>query len=169
MVHQIYTIAYNYFITYIVFESSLFFNEAYICSMQRLSLFAMSMFYVGTGVNHFLHSELYLRIMPPWLLWHNELVVISGVCEVSFGLLLLFSSTRRVAAWCIIFLLIAVFPANIQMMLNYWNESNLKLWISIIRLPLQIILILWAYSFTKHNIILKTQRGNDKIVPNVRI
>ena len=110
----------------------------------------MSVFYVGAGLNHFWHPEFYLIIMPPWLPWHNVLVVISGVCEILFGLLLLFSLTRRLAAWGIILLLIAVFPANIQMMLNYWNESNPKLWISIVRLPLQIILIWWAYSFTKN-------------------
>ena len=110
----------------------------------------MSVFYVGAGLNHFWHPKFYLIIMPPWLPWHNVLVVISGVCEILFGLLLLFSLTRRLAAWGIILLLIAVFPANIQMMLSYWNESNPKLWISIVRLPLQIILIWWAYSFTKN-------------------
>lgn len=115
----------------------------------------MSLLYIVAGVNHFWNPEFYLRIMPPWLPWHNELEVISGVCEILFGLLLLFSSTRRLAAWGIILLLIAVFPANIQMMLNYLRESNPKLWVSIIRLPLQIILIWWAYSFTK-NIKLKT-------------
>ena len=125
--------------------------------MKKLSLFVMSVFYMGAGVNHFWHSEFYLRIMPPWLPWHNELVIISGVCEVGFGMLLLFSSTRKLAAWGIVLLLIAIFPANIQMMLNYYNESNPKLWITILRLPLQIILILWAYSFTK-NISLETRR-----------
>ena len=125
--------------------------------MKKLSLFVMSVFYMGAGVNHFWHSEFYLRIMPPWLPWHNELVIISGVCEVGFGMLLLFSSTRKLAAWGIVLLLIAIFPANIQMMLNYYNQSNPKLWITILRLPLQIILILWAYSFTK-NISLETRR-----------
>lgn len=90
--------------------------------------------------------------MPPWLPWHNALVVISGVCEVAFGVLLLFSSTRRVAAWGIILLLIAVFPANIQMMVDYWKESNPQLWIAILRLPLQILLIWWAYSFAKKQV-----------------
>ena len=121
----------------------------YICSMKKLSLFIMSVFYIGAGINHFWNPEFYLRIMPPWLPWNNELVVLSGVCEAFFGVLLLFSSARRIAAWGIILLLIAIFPANIQMMLNYWNESNPMLWISILRLPLQIILIWWAYSFTK--------------------
>ncbi len=119
--------------------------------MKKFSLFAMSVFYVAAGINHFWHPEFYLRIMPPLLPWHFDLIEISGACEISFGLLLLFSSTRRLAAWGIILLLIAVFPANIQMMLNSWGESNPKLWISIARLPLQIVLIWWAYSFAKNS------------------
>jgi len=122
---------------------------AYIYSMKKISLLAMSVFYVAAGVNHFWHPEFYLNIMPAWLQLHNELVVISGVFEIIFGLLLLFHLTRRPAAWGIILLLIAVFPANIQMMLSYWEESNPNLWVSIVRLPLQIVLILWAYSFTR--------------------
>ncbi len=135
--------------------------KAYIYGMKKGSLFLMSVLYVGAGVNHFLNPEMYLRIMPPWLQWHNELIAISGVCELCFGLLLLFPSTRRIAAVGIILLLIAVFPANIQMMLNYWKETNPNLWVSIIRLPLQIILIWWAYSFTK-NSKLKPKEGNKQ-------
>jgi len=89
--------------------------------------------------------------MPPWLPLHNELVIISGICETLFGLLLVIPPTRRFAAWCIILLLIAIFPANIQMMINYWNEDKPGLWITILRLPLQFILIWWAYSFAKVN------------------
>ncbi len=109
----------------------------------------MIAFYVGAGINHFWHPESYLRLMPPWLPWHNALVMISGVFEICFGLALIFSATRKRAAWGIILLLIAVFPANIQMAINYYNEANPNLWIAIVRLPLQIVLIWWAYTFTK--------------------
>lgn len=122
-------------------------SRAYIYSMKKISLFIMSVIYIAAGINHFWHPEFYLVIMPPWLPWHKELVVISGVCEIGLGLLLLFPSTRKLAAWGIILLLIAVFPANIQMAINYYNESNPKLWIAILRLPLQLILIWWAWSF----------------------
>jgi len=118
--------------------------------MKKGSLILMSVLYVAAGVNHFWQPQFYLNIMPHWLPWHNQLVAISGVCEIVLGLLLLFSKSRRLAAWGIILLLLAVFPANIQMMLNYWNESNPALWISILRLPLQILLIWWAYTFTKN-------------------
>jgi uncharacterized membrane protein len=109
----------------------------------------MSVFYVIAGLNHFLHPDAYMRIMPSWLPLHEELVTASGICETLFGLLLLFPQTRIFAAWAIIILLIAVFPANIQMMLNYARENNPGLWYTILRLPLQILLIWWATIFTK--------------------
>lgn len=104
---------------------------------------------MAAGINHFIHPEFYLKIMPPWLPWHEALVLISGVCEVVFALLLLLPATRRAGAWLIILLLVAVFPANIQMTINYWQEHNPKLWLTILRLPLQFLLIWWAYIYTK--------------------
>jgi uncharacterized membrane protein len=109
----------------------------------------MALFYIAAGVNHFVHPGGYRKIMPPWLPLHEQLILISGIAEILFASLLLFRVTRRLAAWCIISLLIAVFPANIQMMLNYYHENNPALWVTIVRLPLQIALIWWAWLFTK--------------------
>jgi len=107
------------------------------------------MLYIGAGILHFVHPAVYMKIMPVWLPWHKELVLLSGVFEILFGLLLVFPKTRRFAAYGIIALLVAVFPANIQMMINYVQEHNKMLWLSIIRLPLQVVLIWWAYQFAK--------------------
>ena len=116
---------------------------------KRISLYLMSLLYLTAGISHLISPKFYIDIMPPWLSWHRELVFISGICEICLGLLLIFVPTRRLAAWGIIGLLVAVFPANIQMMLNYANEDNSDLWLSIVRLPFQILLIWWAYGFTK--------------------
>ena len=105
--------------------------------------------YVYTGLNHFINPGVYLKIMPPWLPDKEALVYVSGVFEIAFALLLIFTKTRRFAAWAIIVLLIAVFPANVQMMVNYIAENNPNLWIAILRLPLQALLIWWAFTFTK--------------------
>lgn len=115
----------------------------------------MAVLYIAAGINHFVHPEFYITIMPPWLPYHSALVFISGICEIVFGLMLLKPSSRKLAAWLIIFLLIAIFPANIQMMLNYLHENNPQLWIAIARLPLQVVLIWWAYGFTKYPVLKK--------------
>ncbi len=87
--------------------------------------------------------------MPPWIPLHKEMVFISGVCEILFAVLLISPRTKRLGAWLLIALLIAIFPANIQMALDYYHQHNPQLWLAILRLPLQIPLIWWAYSFTK--------------------
>lgn len=109
----------------------------------------MAFLYVAAGINHFIHPAMYLQIMPPWLPAHNFLVWVSGVAEILLGLLLVLPNMRRIAAVGIICLLVAVFPANVQMALNFWRESHPALWIALVRLPLQVLLIWWAYQYTK--------------------
>jgi uncharacterized membrane protein len=117
--------------------------------MKRISVYLMALLYVIAGVNHFLSTRQYEQIMPPYIPYPLEGVYISGICEIVFGLLLIPVPTRRIGAWLIITLLIAVFPANIQMTLNYAHQHNPQLWLTILRLPFQILLILWARMYTK--------------------
>ena len=75
----------------------------------------MAVFYMAAGINHFVNPIFYKKIMPPWVPWHYPLIYISGGVEILLGLLLIPAPTRKLAAWGIIVLLLAVFPANVQM------------------------------------------------------
>ena len=116
--------------------------------MKDISLYVMVVLYVAAGVIHFVYPHFYLKIMPPRLPYHAALVNISGVCEVLFALLLLPVATRHIAAWLIILLLIAIFPANIYMAIKWRKKHHPYLWIALARLPLQFVLIWWAYSLS---------------------
>jgi uncharacterized membrane protein len=107
----------------------------------------MALLYIGAGINHFVHPDQYVRIMPPYIPYHRAMVLLSGVFEIGLGLLFLPAVTRPRAAWGIIALLIAVFPANIQMAINYHRQGNPHLWLALVRLPLQIPLIWWAWKY----------------------
>lgn len=109
----------------------------------------MAAAYIAAGINHFVHPQTYRAIMPPWLPAHSALVFASGAMEVLLGILLIPKITRRFAAWGVIVLLLAVFPANIQMFLNFWNEEHPLIWLAVLRLPLQLLLIWWACQYTK--------------------
>jgi uncharacterized membrane protein len=117
--------------------------------MKKISLYIMVLFYTVAGINHFIRPAFYLRIMPSWLPLHKELVFLSGVAEILCALFLLFPKTRRLGAYCTIVLLVAVFPANIQMCIDYGRTDNPLLWIAVLRLPVQLLLIWWASVFTK--------------------
>lgn len=119
--------------------------------MKIFFLYLMAIAYMLAGFNHFRNPRMYLRIMPSYLPWHQPSVLISGVLEILLGILLVFPATRVMAAWCLILLLIAVFPANIQMALNFYHKKSPYLWIAIARLPLQPLLIWWAWLYTKGN------------------
>ena len=109
----------------------------------------MALLYALAGVNHFIHPGGYVAIMPSWVPAKQLLVLLSGVIELLLAFFLLLPVTRAFAAWGIIVLLIAVFPANIQMMQNYARDNNPLLWVTILRLPVQGLLVWWAYRYTK--------------------
>ena len=113
-----------------------------------MSRFLLAALFVIAGINHFRNPAPYLGIMPPALPFPRELVALSGAFEVAGGVGLLIPRTRKLAAWGIIALLLAVFPANIYaafagMKLGTWDVPKWLLWA---RLPLQLPMIWWAFS-----------------------
>lgn len=121
---------------------------------KRIALSLATIFYVGAGILHFTKTEYYLRIMPPYIPWHQAMVWISGVCEIAGGVALLIPALRRAAAWGIVALLVAVFPANIYMATNPVDAGAASLPPLLVwgRLPLQGVFVwwvLWATSSSK--------------------
>ena len=107
----------------------------------------LAVFFMGAGVLHFVIPQYYERIVPPWLPNASLLVAVSGVAELLGGIGVVFARTRRGAGWGLIALLIAVFPANVQMLLlamaaHAGMASQTALWI---RLPVQGLLIWWVW------------------------
>jgi uncharacterized membrane protein len=106
--------------------------------------------YIVAGLAHFLATSTYMRIMPSYLPAPHRLVFISGLAEIAGGLGLLYAPTRRAAAWGIILLLIAVWPANLWMAQHPQLFPNVPVWAAWLRLPLQLPLIYWAWQHTRH-------------------
>ena len=107
------------------------------------------LFIVG-GVGHFVATDIYMKIMPPYIPYHRAMVLLSGAFEVALGLLLLVPATSRLAAWGLIALLVAIFPANVYMF-QHPETFNLSPRLLFLRLPLQGLLILWAYAYTRRS------------------
>ncbi len=111
------------------------------------SIILIAILFLAIGTMHFVNPGFFLSIMPPYLPYHLELVYISGVFEILGGLGVLITPLRKWAGYGLIALLIAVFPANIQMLINEvkthgWTLTTIPL---IIRLPIQPLLIYWVY------------------------
>ena len=105
----------------------------------------LAAFFVLAGLNHFLNPGPYLAMIPPYLLWHRELIIVSGIAEIAGGLAILIVKLRPLAGWSLIALLVAVFPANLQVALHGWPGVQIPPWALWARLPLQPLLIAWVY------------------------
>ncbi|ABA20941.1 conserved hypothetical protein [Trichormus variabilis ATCC 29413] len=111
------------------------------------------------GITHFLRPEQYARIVPPPFPPFTS-VYVSGFFEILGGIGLMIPFVSVAAAWGLISLFIAVFPANIYMTLHNIPidgiPHNQLLYLA--RLPFQAVLIAWAYLYTHRS----TPEGNSK-------
>src|SRR5690606_13841412 len=96
-------------------------------------------------------EEFFLRIMPDYIPseLHRPAVLVSGVFEIALGLMLLVPRAQRLAAWGLVALLIAVFPANIYAFQHSEELFGISQARHFIRLPLQGVLIAWAWWYTR--------------------
>jgi uncharacterized membrane protein len=119
--------------------------------IKKILRWVLTVVMVIAGINHFYNPAPYLGMMPVELPAHVLLVQISGVAEILGGLGLILPQTRRWAAWGLIALFVAVFPANLNMALNHLplGTEPVPTWALWARLPLQLVLIAWAYWFTR--------------------
>ena len=109
----------------------------------------MGLVYIVAGLLHFIMPDMYMKIMPPYLQWHRELVFLSGLIEIGLGALLFLPQYQKIAAWGIILLLVAVFPANIYLAQTNGEALGISPFAAWVRLPIQVSLILWAWWYTR--------------------
>ena len=116
----------------------------------------MGLLYVVAGVSHFRAPRAFERVVPHQLPRPKALVYLSGLAEIALGVGVLFERTRRLSAWGIVALLVAVFPANVytvtddvapELVPDRLNDvARLAAWV---RLPMQAVLIGWAWLYTR--------------------
>lgn len=109
--------------------------------------------FIAVGVYHFVNPDFFIKIMPRYIPYHKAMVFWSGVAEILGGTGVLFSFSRTWAGWGLILLLFAVFPANIEMFIKAFRKQGFSLytWLTLLRLPLQFLLMYWIFWATKLN------------------
>jgi len=119
-------------------------------AMLEVFKWVLALFMTFAGVMHFVSPKGFERIVPKQLPSPRGLVYLSGVFEILGGVGLLFPFSQHLAAWGLVALFIAVFPANVNMAMNDLPLGKTKLprWAHWVRLPLQGVLIAWAWAYT---------------------
>jgi uncharacterized membrane protein len=116
---------------------------------------ALAAFFALTGAMHFLARRFFEAIVPPALeSVKTEVVAISGAAEIVGAAAVLHPSSRRLGRCWLLALLLAVFPANVQMAVNPEQVKGLDLrrvprWTLWARLPLQPLIMLWVWRATR--------------------
>ena len=110
-------------------------------------IYIIAVMFVLAGLLHFLKPAFYIKIMPDYIPMHRTMVYLSGVAEIAGGIGILFPPVRYAAAIGLMVLLLAVFPANIDMAVKAYRNHGLTGYsmLLILRLPLQFVLIYWVY------------------------
>ncbi len=121
---------------------------------QWIALVLASILYTVAGTLHFTAPEPYLKLIPPYIPWHSAMVQVSGFFEILGGVGLLLPRTRQAAAWGLVALLVAVFPANLYMATHPVEAGAAAVAPAIrwARLPLQLVLIWWVLWCTRPNL-----------------
>lgn len=112
---------------------------------RTFALWLLAVFFALAGLNHFLNPGAYHGLMPAYLPWHRDLILISGAAEIAGGLAILVPRLRTPAGWGLILLLLAVFPANLHVALHGWEGVQIPSWVLWARLPVQGLFIAWVW------------------------
>ena len=113
---------------------------------RHLGLAFLFLWFIAGGIAHFVFTDAEIRIVPPYIPWPRAAVLLSGVFEIAGALGLLWPATRRIAAWGLFVLTLAVTPAHIYMLQQQELFPSVPYWALVLRLPLQLallVLIAW--------------------------
>ena len=115
--------------------------------IKLTTVYTLAILYIVVGITHFVNPDYFIPLVPPSLLYLEELVFISGFVEVVMGVMLFFKRSRKLGAIITIILLFAVFPANIYLYLSDTPRKILDISKdqALFRLPFQAPLIIIAY------------------------
>lgn len=116
-------------------------------TFQLFLMYFMATLYIFAGISHFRIPKFFLAITPKWVPYPEKVNILVGIIEIALGVLLLIPKTQSIAAYLIIALLVAVFPANFYHF-QKMREKGKGVIGTAIRLPIQLLLIYWAYQYT---------------------
>ena len=109
--------------------------------LKKIGLGFVFLYFMVGGVLHFIATEAFVNVMPPYLPLHREAVYVSGVFEMLGAIGILIPSLRHLAGNGLILLTILVTPANVYMWMHPELFAAVAPVLLSVRLVLQVLLI----------------------------
>ena len=110
----------------------------------------MAAIYVFAGFMHFIKPKMYMRIMPRYLPNHKLLILLSGIAEIALGIALCIPVLKTSAVYGIIAMLVVFLLVHFYMLSGEKASAGIPKWILILRIPLQFVLMYWAYYYLSY-------------------
>ncbi|MCJ8298429.1 MAG: hypothetical protein MJK13_05750 [Pseudomonadales bacterium] len=118
-------------------------------NVARYACIGLGICFIFFAIGHLLKTQGMVEMLPAWIPFRSLIIYATGILELTIGLALFTPSLQLRAAQLAIVVFIVFFPANIYAALqgvglggHQWGAIYL-----LIRAPLQLILIAWAYFF----------------------
>ncbi len=114
--------------------------------LVTVARFALSLFYGAAGILHLIDPDAFLPIMPSFVPWPREVVVLTGLCEIAGSVGLLTARFRRAAGLSLALYALCVWPANFKHAFDGVDVGSLPTgwWYHGPRLAFQPVLMVWA-------------------------
>ncbi|WP_252729994.1 DoxX family protein [Zobellia uliginosa] len=110
-------------------------------------LYLMGLTYTMAGIMHFVKPKMYMRIMPQYLPNHKLLVLLSGVAEIILGIGVCFPITKNFSIYGLVLMLAVFLLVHFYMLSSKKASAGFPKWLLLLRLPIQFVLMYWAYSY----------------------
>ncbi|MEG3180477.1 DoxX family protein [Sphingomonas sp. LT1P40] len=113
--------------------------------VRAASRWLLALIYLAAGVVHLAAPDVFLKVMPDWVMLPREMVLVTGICEIAGALGLVKRRFRWWAGMLLALYAVCVFPANIKhAMIDLESGTGLSIWYHGPRLLAQPLIVLWA-------------------------
>lgn len=108
---------------------------------KKIGLTVVFLFFLFGGLGHFVATDFFVRIVPPYIPYPRAVVWLSGVAELLLAFALLSARLRSAAGLALLVLICGVSLANIHMWLHPEQFPEMPEWALSLRLLLQVGLL----------------------------
>lgn len=113
----------------------------------------LSLFFIFTGVGHFIRTQEMAAMLPPSVPYRVELIYFTGVLEILGAIGVWITGLTRLTGFLLILMLLAVLPANIYSAINRVNFGGHDAGpvYLLVRIPFQLFVMWWTYFATRRS------------------
>ena len=128
-------------------------NSKFQIAPSKRARVGLSLFFIFTGLGHFIRTQPMAEMLPPNVPYRIELVYLTGIFELLGAIGVRIPRLTRLAGVFLIVMLIAILPANIYSAINrvdFGGHEAGPVYL-LVRIPFQLFVVWWTYFATDQN------------------